>query len=211
MTHNSERESSLLRTELQRVTRSPKEVSWELPTEHRILWADGKSSYDPNYIEDALYVRYKTNTLASEIFVTETSDQVKAYNRLMWDGTQLRTRQPEEVVVAEPTWPEMDDVVPHVKQRLEEFIVGRNLTNAQAEPYIERVMQELEFYEKRGLIPVLQACFRVINTLEEHQITWGAGRGSSVASFVLFLLGIHDIDSVKYDIPLTEFFGDVNE
>jgi DNA polymerase III alpha subunit len=51
----------------------------------------------------------------------------------------------------------------------------------------------------------------IIDTLRKNNIVWGVGRGSSVASYVLFLLGVHRVDSVKYDIPLNEFFkGDNN-
>ena len=46
----------------------------------------------------------------------------------------------------------------------------------------------------------------IIDTLRENNVVWGVGRGSSVASYVLFLLGVHKIDSVKYNLPLEEFF-----
>jgi DNA polymerase III alpha subunit len=32
------------------------------------------------------------------------------------------------------------------------------------------------------------------------------GRGSSVASYVLFLIGVHKIDPIKYELPIEEFF-----
>jgi DNA polymerase III alpha subunit len=34
---------------------------------------------------------------------------------------------------------------------------------------------------------------------------WGVGRGSSVASYVLFLIGVHRIDSMKYNLDYKEF------
>ena len=41
--------------------------------------------------------------------------------------------------------------------------------------------------------------------LKTNSIVWGVGRGSSVASYVLFLLGVHKIDSVKYNLDWREF------
>ena len=69
-----------------------------------------------------------------------------------------------------------------------------------------RVNHELELYKRHSMIPVLQAIKYVVDTLRENNIVWGVGRGSSVASYVLFLLGVHKIDSIKYNIPLEEFF-----
>ena len=77
--------------------------------------------------------------------------------------------------------------------------------------YTDRVNVELDEYEKRNLFPLLKQMVYIIDTLRKNNIVWGVGRGSSVASYVLFLLGVHRVDSVKYDIPLNEFFkGDNN-
>jgi len=70
----------------------------------------------------------------------------------------------------------------------------------------QRVELELKLYRENNFIPVLQAIKYVIDTLRNNNIVWGVGRGSSVASYVLFLLGVHKIDSIKYDIPIEEFF-----
>ena len=39
----------------------------------------------------------------------------------------------------------------------------------------------------------------------EHQVIWGVGRGSSVASYVLYKLGVHRVDSMYYDLDPQEF------
>jgi len=53
---------------------------------------------------------------------------------------------------------------------------------------------------------VLHVMKYVVDTLRENQIVWGVGRGSSVASYVLYLIGVHKIDSIKYKLPIEEFF-----
>ena len=68
-----------------------------------------------------------------------------------------------------------------------------------------RVKAEMAAYIERGMIPLLQWTKHFVDTCHQNNIVWGVGRGSSVASFVLFLLGVHQIDSVKYNLDWQEF------
>lgn len=70
---------------------------------------------------------------------------------------------------------------------------------------IERVATEYVEYEKRNMIPVLKFLVYFIETLEKNDVVWGVGRGSSVSSYILFLLRVHRIDSLKYDLDIKEF------
>ena len=45
----------------------------------------------------------------------------------------------------------------------------------------------------------------LVDTMRGNSIVWGVGRGSSVASYVLYLLGVHKVDSIKYDLDINEF------
>ena len=68
-----------------------------------------------------------------------------------------------------------------------------------------RTEAELGIYEKRGLFSLLRFLVYLVDTMKERNIVWGVGRGSSVASYVLFLIGIHKVDSVKYELDFNEF------
>jgi len=70
----------------------------------------------------------------------------------------------------------------------------------------DRVSQELELFIKHGIYDVLHVMKYIVDVLRANNIVWGVGRGSSVASYVLFLIGVHKIDSVKYKLPIEEFF-----
>ena len=63
----------------------------------------------------------------------------------------------------------------------------------------------IHLYDKYNIIDVLKVCIYIIDTLRKNNIVWGVGRGSSVASYVLFLIGIHKIDSIKYNLIIEEF------
>lgn len=70
---------------------------------------------------------------------------------------------------------------------------------------IDRVLEELAEFEQRNLIMLLRTMKYIVDTLRKNQILWGVGRGSSVASFVLYLLGVHKINSLKYGLKWQEF------
>jgi DNA polymerase III alpha subunit len=44
-----------------------------------------------------------------------------------------------------------------------------------------------------------------VDTMRKNSVLWGLGRGSSVASYVLYLLGVHRINSLYYDLDIKEF------
>jgi DNA polymerase III alpha subunit len=73
----------------------------------------------------------------------------------------------------------------------------------------DRVSQELELYIKHGMYDVLHVIKYIVDTLRANNIVWGVGRGSSVASYVLYLIGVHKIDSIKYNLPIEEFFKEI--
>lgn len=75
----------------------------------------------------------------------------------------------------------------------------------QTEDELQRAGEELLLYQERGLFPLLCYLTYLVDTMRANKIVWGVGRGSSVASFVLYLIGIHRINSLYYDLSITEF------
>ena len=73
---------------------------------------------------------------------------------------------------------------------------------------LQRAGQELLLYQERNLFNLLKYLKYLVDTLNQHKIVWGVGRGSSVASFVLYLIGIHKINSLYYDLDIKEFLKD---
>ncbi len=68
-----------------------------------------------------------------------------------------------------------------------------------------RVTEELIEFEKRGMYPLLQYMIYLVDFMRENDIVWGVGRGSSVASYVLYLIGVHKIDSIQFGLDWREF------
>ena len=70
---------------------------------------------------------------------------------------------------------------------------------------LDRMRLEFEEYQTRDMILLLKFMVYLVDTMAEHNVVWGVGRGSSVASYILYLIGIHRIDSLKYNLDFYEF------
>ncbi len=78
-----------------------------------------------------------------------------------------------------------------------------SLCNTDAE--LQRCGQELLLYQERNLFDLLRFLKYLVDTMTDNCVIWGVGRGSSVASYVLYKLGVHRIDSMFYDLDPREF------
>jgi DNA polymerase III alpha subunit len=68
-----------------------------------------------------------------------------------------------------------------------------------------RVDEEIELFIQHGMFDLLFYLKYLVDTMRTNKIVWGVGRGSSVASYVLYLIGIHKVDSIKYNLDIREF------
>ena len=93
----------------------------------------------------------------------------------------------------------MDDVYKDLD--IETWLMGLCDTDTKT----QRVQDELVLFRQHTMIDVLRYCKYLVDTMRYHDIVWGVGRGSSVASYVLYLIGIHKIDSIKYGLDIREF------
>jgi DNA polymerase III alpha subunit len=79
------------------------------------------------------------------------------------------------------------------------------LDQCKSQEELQRVGKELLLYQERELFPLLKQLKYIVDTWRDNNIVWGVGRGSSVASYVLYLIGVHRINSLYYDLDVTEF------
>lgn len=73
------------------------------------------------------------------------------------------------------------------------------------DPECSRIEEELEAFRSRNMLDLLRWLKYFVDTCRTNNVVWGVGRGSSVASYVLFLIGVHKIDSLKYNLDWQEF------
>lgn len=69
----------------------------------------------------------------------------------------------------------------------------------------DRVIDECQLYEERDLIMLLRLFIYIIDYFRKNNYVWGVGRGSSTNSYILFLIGTHFVDSIKYGLEVRDF------
>jgi len=82
------------------------------------------------------------------------------------------------------------------------------LDQCETDAELQRCGEELIIFQERDMLGLLQYLKYFVDTMRENNIVWGVGRGSSVASYVLFLIGVHKINSLYYDLDVKEFLRD---
>ena len=73
------------------------------------------------------------------------------------------------------------------------------------DPESTRLQEELAEFRQRNMLDLLRWLKYLIDTCRSNNIVWGVGRGSSVASYVLYIIGVHKIDPIKYNLDWREF------
>jgi DNA polymerase III alpha subunit len=73
------------------------------------------------------------------------------------------------------------------------------------DPQHTRVAEELAAFKERNMMDLLRWLKYFVDSCNKNNVVWGVGRGSSVASYILYLIGVHHIDSIKYNLEWQEF------
>ena len=84
---------------------------------------------------------------------------------------------------------------------IENYVIGKCRNPEE----IQRVEEEFRAFEKRDMLNLLRYMVYLVDHMRENNIVWGVGRGSSTASYVLFLIGIHKINSIQFGLDWREF------
>jgi DNA polymerase III alpha subunit len=82
------------------------------------------------------------------------------------------------------------------------------VTKANFATYHTIFKQELAWFQTHNRIDILRTVYYIVHSLKTHNVPWGIGRGSSVYSYLLFLLGLHYIDPIEHELDYREFLRD---
>lgn len=174
------------------------QASNNVKLKNRTLWFDGDTSYPPDNIHTAFAFDART------VFVDAVTKDIEKYNRHVSTDKQLRVKTENKPFNF--AWNIPDD---YKNLDVMEFVVDKladlNMDNTALTKRAIRVAKEMKMYETHELLDVLRVLIYVINTLNTNSVVWGVGRGSSVSSYVLYLIGVHDVDSVEYELDIEDF------
>lgn len=163
----------------------------------------GRAILDIETLPEILYSGLKVD----DVFIAD-SEETTRFNRLcrQWDRPHLALRTPEPM----PHTPEAEHAL-----RASQWLVCEELRDLDVRAFlldicttpeqVQRINEEMDLYEERNLIPLLRLMICLVDHFTQKGIVWGVGRGSSVASYVLYMIGVHRIDALRFGLSINEF------
>ena len=155
---------------------------------------------------DLIDMIYSGQTDKIHVVLCEPTDEIDKFNSAMEEQgmSPLQTYIPLDVDqktfdgVCQGEWFMPDeyknmDIYSWVEQR------------CQTHEEVNRIDEEFIAYEEKDLLDLLRYMVYLVDFMRENSIVWGVGRGSSVASYVLYIIGVHRINSIQYGLDWKEF------
>jgi len=175
----------------------------------RVLRFDGVTIVTPESVCDYFLMGISPKLIK----VSHRNDDVDLYNSLVSDENKVEVAKKDPIKM-NMEW-QLDDN--YLNLDLVEYfgdVFAKRLendleySNDEINKCLDRITSELHEVNVRGMTRFMQTLIFVIDTFKKNNVVWGVGRGSSCASYLLFLLNVHLVDCIKYDIPQDEFFHD---
>ena len=182
----------------------PSNTKWVFPMSVPLVELDEK------IITDTGEVVYRHSGLVRKI----QNDQPLAGVRVITSQDVMRLGECGVI----PWWPtEPETIPPHrfewnipdefkTLDWVEYVLIRFSETGLTGPQYETRLNDEIALVVARQMEPFFRAIIYVVETMREANLLLGVGRGSACASFLLFLIGVHRVDPVQYEIPMEEFF-----
>lgn len=158
---------------------------------------DGSIEVDPSIVASMLL----RGVPVEKIFVTHMNEEIEKFNQ--FSSTKIGKKEQLKDISFEWTIPD------HYKyMNIDEYLLNLSTQIEQDklfEKRLQRLAKEIELFKKLKLEDVLRVIIFIVDEFKKKNIVWGVGRGSSCSSYILFLIGLHDIDPVLYDIEIEDF------
>lgn len=170
----------------------------------RMLWFDGDITASKS---DYLYNKLLNNEDISSIHVLEITPEVKMYNHHANNPLSIKTEN--RPLITEWNIPEEYktlSVRTFMLKQLEREVNDNNFSDSEVDVRINRVNAELELWSTYEMMDLFRTLIYIVDAFTEKNIVWGTGRGSSCACYLLYLIRLHDVDSVMYNLDIKEFF-----
>ena len=168
--------------------------------------------------KDLIDMIYSGHIDKCHVVLCDPSDDIEKFNELAKEHGKLELKKyiPIDVEqkdfdnVCQSEWfmPESykdKDMYDFCKHKIMDEKYTSSYATAEFSPEYERAVEELDEFEKRGMMDLLRYMVYLVDFMRAEGIVWGVGRGSSVASYVLYLIGIHKVNSIQYQLDWHEF------
>lgn len=172
----------------------------------RVLWNDGDSSFYSEILSKKI-LENPSLDISKNIFLLEMSKDVEKFNLRTDSNLSLKYNLKEY----DTTWniPEQYKSInlkPYLISKLKKEVEENLFTPDEIRIRIKRILDEISEIEKHNMSEMFKTAIYIIDKFNENNIVWGTGRGSACSLYTLYLIGLHDVDSVLYELDIHEFF-----
>jgi DNA polymerase III alpha subunit len=159
--------------------------------EDRILLYNGQSLVEPEIINSLLLSGIHPNY----ILTSELTEDIELFNMLSDD---IIKQYKEEDIHFDFNW--------NIPKKYLDIDLIDYFSEYITKDNSNRISEELQIVIDNNLQNHFKCMIYIVDMFKSKKQIWGIGRGSSVACYLLYLIGIHNIDCIKFNIPYTEFF-----
>lgn len=170
------------------------------------LWFDGDITVPPSNIYDFISCLDNVHIESEE----NINDDIIQYNRLVEKDKRITIKN--DIKDYKPSQWNIDSK--YINMDVYEYIIESHNKRCREEKIdvtperLLRLEQEFQLFKQKNMLELLRALIYIINTLISNNIVWGTGRGSSVSSYILYAIFLHDVDSYLYELEITDFIKD---
>lgn len=176
------------------------DLSLALELEGYYLWPDGSISVKPENLSKMI-MKVPKLVQQGKLFVTELTLEVEEYNNLVDLPIVVKT----ELTTNTPVWVLPDKYADIDLDAYLITLVDRVKKDDLYDQRLIRLSEEISLFKELQLEEVLKTLIFIIEEFDKQKIVWGVGRGSSCSSYLLYLIGLHEVDPVKYSIEVSDF------
>ena len=168
----------------------------------------------PEQLEEVGYELYPKN--GDQMW--ESYKEYSKYSDRLYDDSDILS---SISLTHEIAFNRIEDFIPDNKVRLPSFVVpeGETATNAliaqcisglkelklhKKDEYVERLRHELRVIDERGFSKYFLTMKAISDKANEHMLS-GPGRGSAAGSLVAYVLGITQVDPIRYGLLFSRF------
>lgn len=172
----------------------------------RILWYDGDITFTSDQLNDFIL---RGGNITSGIHIDALNAEIENFNKL---NPSLKVSVKEKLNALDQTWNIPDtykniNIGKYVTEKLKNESDKKKFDEKELIKRIERIETELKKYKEYDMTIILKTVIYIVDVFTKNNIVWGTGRGSSCSSYILYLLGLHNVDSVAFDLDIKEFFN----
>lgn len=178
----------------------------------RVLWADGHISFNSDQLAEFIL---NGGEITDKIHVDALSEDILKFKEF---NPYLVLNVKRDLEHLNKTWdiPESFQTLSIQKFIADKFEAklaareasGKPFTDEEVNKRIDRIKMELDLFKKNDMSIILKTIIYIVDVFRKNGVIWGTGRGSSCASYVLYLIGLHSVDSVEHKVDINEFFKD---